>query len=246
MIGHATEGSTALDHGDILGILQRSLSVTSRQDPTVAARLHPSSRPVAAPRRRRRRRGAFVAAGGYMYVRSRAVAPASTTQEQSVLTEALLSGKVELARADLDNHAYDDAAAHAQEALAIDPRARRREVLDKAVGRRPRSRRRWPTRRPPTSPRRHVDRIRGARAAAPSTDVTPPLAPPATSAATRRRMRRPAERAATARATAEGRHPRTPAYAQAKKLTVEADGLFAQERFAEAADKYIESRFPTP
>ncbi|MFN8096375.1 MAG: serine/threonine-protein kinase [Vicinamibacteria bacterium] len=141
MIGHATEGSTALDPRRRSSILRRSLSVTSRQDPTVAAEL---THVQAAPSRLPLVAGAAVAVlvaagiGGYMYVRSRAVATApaaSTAQEQSVLTEALLSGKVELARADLDNHAYDDAAAHAREALAIDPAsAEAKEVLDKAVG----------------------------------------------------------------------------------------------------------------
>ena len=251
-IGHATEGSTALDPRRRSSILRRSLSVTSRQDPTVAAEL---THVPAAPSRLPLVAGAAVAVlvaagiGGYMYVRSRAAATApaaSTAQEQSVLTEALLSGKVELARADLDNKAYDDAVAHAREALVFDPTsAEAKDVLDRALAAKA------DVEKAVTDARAAVGR--GDTAAA-SEALGRLLALDRRHPAARdlmrdlnRYSRRQAEeargRAATSRAAAEDASTlRTPAYAQARRLTVEADGLFAQERFAEAADKYIESR----
>jgi len=247
-----TEGATALDLRRRSSVLRRPLSGTVRPDPTYApdptqVRPAPSRLPLVA--------GAAVAllvvagVGGWLWTRSRtpSVAPAATAaQEQSVLTEALLSGKVELARADLDNHAYDDAAAHAREALAIDPAsAEAKEVLDRAL-----------------AVKAEVEKaVSDARAAVSRGDtatasealgrlLTLDRRHPAARDLTRdlnRYARRQAEeargRAAASRAAAEDASTtRLPAHAQARKVTTEADALFAEERFAEAAAKYIESR----
>jgi serine/threonine protein kinase len=142
VISHArpqTDGSTALDPRRRSSIGRRS-SLTVRPDPTVAGEATemepPSSRlPLVAG-------GVLVLAaavgGTWLWLQSRGPTPTSATsaaQERSVLSEALLSGKIELAHADLDNRAYKDAITHAKEALAIDPRsAEAKDVLDKAEG----------------------------------------------------------------------------------------------------------------
>ena len=161
--------------------------------------------------------------------------------------EALLSGKVELARADLDNRAYKDAAEHAREALAIDPTsAEAKEVLDRAEtvdaparrggGRRARRAGAW----------RHGHRLRGPRSRARARPRPPgrarahgrpqPLLAQAGRGGARPCGRRASGRRGTRAAT------RSPAYAPARQLVADADSLFGQERFAEAAQKYLESR----
>ena len=252
LIGHATEGSTALDPRRRSSILRRSLSLTSRQDPTVAAELtHVQAAPSRLPLVAGAALAVLVAAGigGYVYVRSRAVATApaaSTAQEQSVLSEALLSGKVELARADLDNKAYDDAVGHAREALVIDPSsAEAKAVLDRALAAKA------DVEKAVTEARAAVGR--GDTAAA-SEALGRLLALDRRHPAARdlmrdlnRYSRRQAEdargRAATSRAAAEDAGTaRLPAFAQARRLTAEADELFSQERYAEAADRFVASR----
>jgi serine/threonine-protein kinase len=247
----ATAGSAALDPRRRSGVARRSeLPGTVRPDPTVAADATELGPP---PSRTLLVAGsalalAVVAGGGWLWLRSRepAAPTASATQEQSVITEALLSGKVELARADLGNRAYKDAAEHAREALAIDPTsAEAREVLDRAE----------------QSLRDLEAAVTAARAALAKGDTGAasealgrvleldrrhPAARQLVSDLNRY-SRRQAEdargRAAASRAAAENASTtRTPAYAQARRLTADADGLFGQERFAEAAEKYIESR----
>ena len=136
---HATEGATALDPRRRSGTGRAGeLPGTVRPDPTVAGdetALEPApSRPTLLIAGGALALVVAAGTGGWLWMRGRAEAPtASAAQEQSVITEALLSGKVELARADLDNRAYKDAADHAREALAIDPAsAEAKDVLDRA------------------------------------------------------------------------------------------------------------------
>ena len=77
---------------------------------------------------------AIAAAGIFLRSRPAPAVPGDVTDETvGILTETLLMSKVELARADLDNRAYEAAAAHAREALAIDAGyADAREILERA------------------------------------------------------------------------------------------------------------------
>ncbi len=77
---------------------------------------------------------AIGAAGIFLRSRPAPVVPGEVTDETvGILTETLLMSKVELARADLDNRAYEAAAAHAREALAIDAGyADARDILERA------------------------------------------------------------------------------------------------------------------
>ena len=75
---------------------------------------------------------------GVLWVRSRAVAPAAPTaqvarEQVGVLTEALVTSQLELARADLANRDYAAAARRAEDALKLDATsAEAREVLGQA------------------------------------------------------------------------------------------------------------------
>jgi serine/threonine protein kinase len=253
VISHArpqTDGSTALDPRRRSSIGRRS-SLTVRPDPTVAGEATemepPSSRlPLVAG-------GVLVLAaavgGTWLWLQSRGPTPTSATsaaQERSVLSEALLSGKIELAHADLDNRAYKDAITHAKEALAIDPRsAEAKDVLDKAEG-----------------AIRDIDTAaKEARAAVARGDtatatealgrlLTLDRHHPAAAELSRdlnRFARKQAEDArglaAASRAAADATNAtRAPAYAQANRIVAEADGLFRRELFVDAAQKYLESR----
>ena len=250
---HATEGSTALDPRRRSGVARGGdLPGTVRPDPTVAGdetALQPApSRPTLLIAGGALALAVVGGVGGWLLLRGRAEAPAaSATQEQSVISEALLSGKVELARADLDNRAYKDAADHAHEALAIDPAsAEAKEVLDRAE-----------------DAMRRLDAAvadaRGALARGDTAAASEALGRvleldrgnPAVRELTgglNRYSRKQAEEARAAAAVAaraageDGAAGRAPASAQARRAAADADALFRQERFAEAAQKYIESR----
>jgi serine/threonine-protein kinase len=246
-----TDGATALDSRPASGLRRREMSGTARPDPTVAGewtevRAAPSHRTTAVAV------GAAAlvvatAVGGWLWLRSRPApsSAASSSQEQSVLTELLLSGKVELARADLDNRDYAQAADHAREALAIDATsAEARAVVERAEG----ALRELEA----AAAAARTAFAKGDTAAASealgralSLDPRHPVVRELSSDLNRYARRQADEartRAAAARAAVGDERAATgPSAVRARRLGAEADALFREERFAEAAQKYLES-----
>jgi tRNA A-37 threonylcarbamoyl transferase component Bud32 len=78
-------------------------------------------------------------AGGFLLLRSRqasapqVLGPTTASDDLGALTEVIVIGKLELARTDLENHAYAAAAASAQEALKLDEgNAEAKAILEQA------------------------------------------------------------------------------------------------------------------
>ena len=125
-------GTSALD----VGRHHHETSRTVRPDPTVAAgpatEVGRRSRPLVV--------GAVVlalgavAAGTWLWSRTRAPAgtqaPAAGAQDElGMITDVVVTGKLELARADFDNRDYASAAASAREALQFDPQNKEAQTL---------------------------------------------------------------------------------------------------------------------
>jgi tetratricopeptide (TPR) repeat protein len=178
---------------------------------------------------------------------SPALSPGDVAQETvGILTEALLTSKVELARGDLDNRDYRAAANHAREALAIDagnPEAL--EVLERAESA---SQQLDAAAAEATTAFGQGDTSRASEALGRVMALDPrhPVADKL-SGELNRFFRRQAEesrgQAARARTGAEGgRATGETAFRRASALSGEADGLFRQGQYAVAAQKYLESR----
>ena len=190
------------------------------------------------------------AAGAVLWLQLRpgsAQPPGGVTQETvGILTEALLTSKIELARADLDNRDYPAAAAHAREALAIDaanPEAR--AVLESAED----ARRQLDTAAAEAAAaveRSDWTRASEALARVMALDPRHPVAE-GLSGQLNRFFRGQAEesrsQATQARTGAEdGQSTGEPDFRRASSLSIEADGLFRERQYAVAARKYLEAR----
>jgi len=194
---------------------------------------------------------ALVALAGVLWMRSRASAPAAAPaaagrEQAGIMADVFVTNQVELARADLADRDYASAARRAEEALKLNPAsADAREVLEQAR----------------QTQRQVEDAVAQARAAFGSGDVAGAsdalgrvmaLAPrhpvvAELSSALKQHFRPQAE---DSRRLAEGarrgaeaaRALSSPAYAQGKQLATEADTLFRREDYANAAQRYLESR----
>jgi tetratricopeptide (TPR) repeat protein len=193
---------------------------------------------------------ALVALAGVLWMRSRAsapvAAPAAAVREAGIMADVFVTNQVELARADLADRDYASAARRAEEALKLNPAsADAREVLEQAR----------------QTQRQVEDAVAQARAAfgsgnaagasdalgrvmalAPRHPVVAEL-----SSALKQHFRPQAE---DSRRLAEGarkgaeesRALSSPAYAQGRRLGTEADTLFRRQDYANAAQRYLESR----
>ena len=176
-----------------------------------------------------------------------ALVPGDAAQETvGILTEALLTSKVELARADLDNRDYRAAADHAREALAID--AGNPEALDVLERAESAGKQLEAAAAEATAAFGRGDPSRASEALGRVLALDPrhPVADEL-SGELNRFFRGQAEesrgQAARARTGAEGGHATGEAnFRRAFALTGEADGLFGRGQYAVAAQKYLESR----
>jgi tetratricopeptide (TPR) repeat protein len=190
-------------------------------------------------------------AAGVLWYRARAGAhalpAAEVAQEQvDILTDTLVTSKVELARADLAGHDYEAAARRAEEALKLSPsNADAREVLDQA-----------------RQAQRQVEAAvaearaafsRGDTAAASESlsrvmalDPRQPVIAELSSQL-KEHFQRPAEEARTQAANARGAAERAratsqPAFAEGTGLSADAEALFRRQEFTAATQKFLESR----
>jgi predicted Ser/Thr protein kinase/tetratricopeptide (TPR) repeat protein len=195
--------------------------------------------------------GAVAAVGFWLRQRAAPSGAAATAalaaQDQlGMITDVVVTGKLELARADFENHDYAAAAASAREALGFDPNnADAKALVEQAE-----------------KAQKDLDAaVAEARAAAARGDTSSATAalgrvlaldsrhPVAAelSQSLNQAFRQQAEDArrqtAASRAAADKlRASALPEYVAAAKLTVEADAVFQREQFTPAAQKYLASR----
>jgi serine/threonine protein kinase len=194
---------------------------------------------------------ALVAGGVYLKTRGRAadatVAPSDVANEQvGALTEALVSGQVELAQVDLDNKDYESASRRAEEALKVDPRnasavqirdqaKQRLEELSAAVAE-------------ARAALEAGDSDRASRALSLVLSIDPrhPAAGQLSAALNRHFLTQAegARRAAReSRAAADlARASSAEGFAEAAKLVTDAESLFQRQEYAVATQKFLESR----
>jgi tetratricopeptide (TPR) repeat protein len=247
--GRSVAGANALDL-DPVGGAGRRHDATVRPELTVAS--GPETEVPA--RSRGLLLGAIVlvaaaigAAGIFLRSRPAPAVPGDATDETvGILTETLLMSKVELARADLDNRAYGEAAAHAREALAIDAGyADAREILERAETA---QRELKAAADEAVAAFEQGDNARASSALGRVLSLDPrhPVAD-RLSVELNRFFRSQAEdargQARNARAAAEAARADGEAdFRRAASLLTAADGLSGREQHAVAAQKYLESR----
>ena len=256
---HASvRGATALTLARTPSAAARShLPRTVRPDPTVGGGAATQPPAASGPSRTLLVGGAaaavlvLAAVAGVLWTRPRAsgpvAVPAAAAREQAgIIADVFVTNQVELARADLADRDYAAAARRAEEALKLNPAsADAREVLERAR----------------QAQRQIEDAVAQARAAFEKGDVggasdglgrVMALAPrhpvvAELSSALKEHFRPQAEDtrhlAGGARKSAEeARAQSSPGYAQGRQLATEADTLFRRQDYANAAQRYIESR----
>ena len=194
---------------------------------------------------------ALVAVAGGLWWRSRTAPPvaapvAAGTGQAGIMADVFVTNQVELARADLADRDYSSAARRAEEALKLNPAsADAQEVLKQAQ-------------RAQRDIEEAVKRARAAFAAGDTTGASEALGRVMSlsprhpvvaelSAALKEHLRPQAEDsrrlAETARKGAEESRAQTSAgYRQGQKLATEADALLRRQDYANAAQRYVESR----
>jgi eukaryotic-like serine/threonine-protein kinase len=250
-------GATALTLARVPADAVQSQPRTFRPDPTVAGGA--ATEPPAASGVARALLVAGAAAvaltvgiaAGVLWMRGRASAPSTAPapagpEQAGIMADVFVTNQVELARADLADRDYDSAARRAEEALKLNPgSADAREVLEQARRRQ----------------REIEDAVAQARTAYGSGDVVGAsealgrvmtLAPrhpvvAELSAALKAHFRPQADDARRAaegarRAAGEAGAGSSTGYRQGGQLASEADALFRGQDFANAAQKYVESR----
>jgi hypothetical protein len=250
----AIHGATALSRAP-LRARSGPLPRTVRPDPTVAG--GPATQlPTTVPSRRI---GLVAGAGvvvlgavaAVLWMRGRGAAPAlppaEVAQEQvGILTETLVASQVELARADLAGHDYEAAARRAEQALKLSPEnADAREVLDQA----------HQTQRQVQAA---VTESRAAFARGDSAAATEALSRVMAldprqpviaelSSQLKEHFQRPAEEARTQatdarRAAERAQATSQSAFAEAARLSSDAEGLFRRQEFTAATQKFLQSK----
>ena len=189
------------------------------------------------------------AAGGFLWWRGRAAALGSTEvakEEVGILTDALVSSQVELARTDLANRDYEGAARRAEEALKLSPASREaREVLDQS-------------RQAREQLKTAVDQARAAFARGDVPAASDALArvmaldpaQPVVGELSRQLNQHFRGRAEQGRvktdaarlAAEQSRAAALPAFADGRRLLQEGDALFRRQEYAVATQKFSESQ----
>jgi predicted Ser/Thr protein kinase/tetratricopeptide (TPR) repeat protein len=196
--------------------------------------------------------GAVAAVGFWLRQRTAATSGAAATtapaaQDQlGMITDVVVTGKLELARADFENHDYAAAAASAREALGFDPNNADAKALVEQAEKAQKDLDAAVAEARAAAARGDTSSATAALARVLALDSRHPVAAEL-SQSLNQSFRQQAEEArrqtAASRAAADKlRASALPEYVAAAKLTAEADAVFQREQFTPAAQKYLASR----